>query len=228
MNDEEGISQFTLQEEADNLLLDHEGQPIVSINPQEICDFKAPENSSINKEIVFCENHSKTEIEQSLYIEYLMISKSMEEVLSVSKVEEITADSLFDYFFGESSEFVATFLKYIDEDYVFFSRFMSATFISQAYRLSLTMLYEQDSAIDRNILSSECLPYKEYVKTWNLLSVDQRNADGSDSIWKEFEYCFNRMSKKLLLATNTNDLDGYLRLVLDDDKLHCDGLKTGI
>ena len=47
-------------------------------------------------------------------------------------------------------------------------------------------------------------------------------------MWKEIESSFNKETKKLIMSKKKRDVNGMLRLVLDDDKLHCDGLKAGI
>ena len=75
---------------------------------------------------------------------------------------------------------------------------------------------------------NECLSYHEYVNTWKTLSFEEKNTIGKDSFWKLFESCFNKETRKLLLNVERNGTSGMLRLVLDDDKLHCDGLKPGL
>ena len=75
---------------------------------------------------------------------------------------------------------------------------------------------------------NECLSYHEYVNTWKTLSFEETNTIGKDSFWKLFESCFNKETRKLLLNVERNGSSGMLRLVLDDDKLHCDGLKPGL
>ena len=78
------------------------------------------------------------------------------------------------------------------------------------------------------VIQNECLSYKEYVSVWELLSKETDENSGIDSIWLRLESSFNIMTKKLLLSSSRNDMNGFLRLVLDDDKLHCDGLKPGM
>ena len=78
------------------------------------------------------------------------------------------------------------------------------------------------------VIQNECLSYKEYVSVWELLSKETDENSGIDSIWLRLESSFNTMTKQLLLASFRNDMNGFLRLVLDDDKLHCDGLKPGM
>ena len=226
-SDVDGASAFTLQDEADNLLLDHDGEPIIDVSPQSIDDFK-PLDSQMNEKISFHEDISKKDIEKSILVEYKMITQSVLTALGLSNINEMTHDSLFSYYFGHESEFVKIVLRCINNDYEFFLKFLSTTIVLQAYRLSITMLHDDSSMIDKWIKSEQCLSFDNYVNTWNTLSIDKRGADGSDSVWKQLEISFNKMTKDLLVSTNRNELDGFLRLVLDDDKLHCDGLKPGI
>ena len=221
----DGASQFIAQQEADNALLDHDGCPVTDVNSQSIADFK-PMNSQKEK-IVFHDDLSKQEIQKSMLVEYSMITESAKTTLGVSDINRVTHETLFSYYFGNESKFVIIFMKYVNVDYEYFLKFVSTTLLLQAYCLSITMLHDDSSSIDKKVISEECLTYDEYVNTWNVLSIDKRDPDGSDSIWKKLEICFNEMTKELLLSTNKNDLDGNLRLVLDDDKLHCDGLKPG-
>ena len=71
----------------------------------------------------------------------------------------------------------------------------------------------------------ECLSYSEYVEVWNKISKETEDDLGLDSHWLLLENAFNKMNKTLLLSTKRNESEGFLRLVLDEDKLHCDGFK---
>ena len=60
---------------------------------------------------------------------------------------------------------------------------------------------------------------------WNKVSVSSFSDDAhTHSFWLRLQLCFNKMIQLLLIPQERKN-HSPLRLVLDDDKIHCDGLK---
>ena len=57
-------------------------------------------------------------------------------------------------------------------------------------------------------------------------TTDNQFTD-SDTLWIVLEEDINKMNRSLLLSVEPNCRPESLRFVLDDDKVHCDGIKEG-
>ena len=66
----------------------------------------------------------------------------------------------------------------------------------------------------------------EWNRIWDVLGSEPIDEDANEeSIWMHMENCFNTISRSILLQ---NPVKPYLRLVLDDDKVHCVSEKKGV
>ena len=69
----------------------------------------------------------------------------------------------------------------------------------------------------------------EWSSFWTRIgdeTPDSSFAD-SDTLWILLEKAINTMNKSLLLSVDPSHRPESLRFVLDDDKVHCDGIKEG-
>ena len=66
----------------------------------------------------------------------------------------------------------------------------------------------------------------EWNCIWNVLGREPVDEDASEeSVWMHMENCFNTISRSILVL---HPVKPYLRLVLDDDKVHCESGKKGV
>lgn len=146
----DGASQFVLQEEA-NLEIDCNGTQLIGIQTNSVGDFKSiPPLEKHN--VLYTEDKATKEMEHSMRVECDMINTSIRETMRIPPSEEVTSEDLFGFYFGQSSKIANLFMKHLGTDYVYFLKFLSTTFILQAYRLSITMLFEKSSLIDDNVI----------------------------------------------------------------------------
>ena len=146
----DGASQFVLQQQA-NLEIDCNSTPLIGIETNSVSDFKSIPPLE-KKNVIYTEDKATKEMERSMAVECDMINISVRETMRIPPNEEVTSEHLFSFYFGESSKLAYLFMKHIDTDYVYFLKFLSTTFILQAYRLSITMLFEESSLIDDNVI----------------------------------------------------------------------------
>ena len=75
------------------------------------------------------------------------------------------------------------------------------------------------------LFQNECLTYNKWCSIWNILCKDDLTKD-EDSFWLNLQENFNTTTKWHLLKANDCNSRTALRFVLDDDKIHCDGLQN--
>ena len=85
-------------------------------------------------------------------VESTMINQSVRNILGLSATDGVSTEHIFYYYFGESSKFASLFIEHLGKDYCFFLKFLNTTFILQAYRLSITMLFDQSSLISNTVI----------------------------------------------------------------------------
>ena len=146
----DGASQFVLQQQA-TLEIDCNSTPLIGIQTNSVIDFKSIPPLE-KKNVLYTEDKATKEMEQSMRVECDMINISVRETMKIPPSEELTSEDLFRFYFGQSSKLANLFMKQIGTDYVYFLKFLSTTFILQAYRLSITMLFEESSLIDDNVI----------------------------------------------------------------------------
>ena len=69
----------------------------------------------------------------------------------------------------------------------------------------------------------------QWSSLWTLISNERPDNQftDSDTLWILLEEDINKMNRSLLLSVEPNCRPESLRFVLDDDKVHCDGIKEG-
>ena len=75
---------------------------------------------------------------------------------------------------------------------------------------------------------NECVNANEWSTIWyNISHFPNRNVFNNDlnvdSFWLRLQNTFNEEMRRLIIQNNRDDFTEDLRLVLDDDKIHCDG-----
>ena len=73
----------------------------------------------------------------------------------------------------------------------------------------------------------EGLSKESWIDIWNTMATDSdqnaNNIFGDPSLWVLMEKEFNLLNQKLIAQSLASITKGKVRIVLDDDKIHCDG-----
>ena len=150
VGDVDGVSQFVMQEEA-NCTMDLDNNMGPCVQPQNVNDFKSL-SENVSRNVIFKRDKATTDMQEAMKVESTMINGSVKENLGLSPNDDVSTEHIFDYYFGETSKFASLFIQHMGKDYHYFLKFLNTTFILQAYRLSISMLYDRSSLINKTIL----------------------------------------------------------------------------
>ena len=69
----------------------------------------------------------------------------------------------------------------------------------------------------------ECLKEDEWCEVWERLAKKTgKEVRGESSLWLKMEEVFNQMVREFIVSASLHDIKAILRLVLNDDKIHCE------